>query len=140
MEMVRRIDCTTQIVAQYINTSFAWGRHDCVRMAVAHIRRMGHRASLLKGGTYTSEFGAIKALKRAGFDTLEAALDARFDRIAPAAALPGDLIGLASSGDWPALTVAVGNGRVLGFMEGVCGIMQPNAYKLAWRVPVKGGK
>lgn len=115
---------------------FAYGQHDCVRLVAAHIREMGHKVSLLKGGAYKSEFGAVKALKRAGFDTLEAAIDSRFDRIAPASAVTGDIIGLQSSGDWPALTIALSNGRVLGFMDGICGIMQPNAYMAAWRVPV----
>lgn len=136
MEMVHRINCVTDTVAQYIDARFQWGRKDCVRMCAAHVRRMGHKVSLVKAGEYSSLQGAKAALKRAGFDTLEAALDAHFGpRIAPAAALPGDIIALPSDHEFPALAIRLSNNAVLHSSNGGFAISEPKAFVAAWRVP-----
>ncbi|MGN6208841.1 DUF6950 family protein [Asticcacaulis sp.] len=135
MEMVHRIACASETVAQYIDARFQWGRKDCARMCAAHVRRMGHTVSLVKAGDYSSLKGAKAALKRAGFDTLEAALDARFDRIAPAAALPGDIIALPSDHELPALAVRLSNNAVLHTSNGGFAVSEPLAFVAAWRVP-----
>ena len=90
--------------------------------------------SLLKAGSYSSARGAARALVRLGVKDLCEAMDLLgLPRIAPAMALPGDIIALAGP-EGPALTVAVGNGRVLGFYEaaGVCTVLQPHEYLTAW--------
>jgi len=135
MEMIHRIACASETLAQYKNARFQWGRKDCVRMCASHIRRMGHKVSLVKAGEYSSLQGARAALKRAGFDTLEAALDARFDRIAPAAALPGDIIALPSDWEVPALAIRLSNNAVLHTSNGGFAISEPKAFVAAWRVP-----
>jgi len=138
--LITRAAAAEATVAQLDGKAFEWGRCDCVRMAALHVRRLGHRVALMKAGEYRNELGAVRALKRAGFDRLEDALDARFQRIPPAFALVGDLIGLPSDGDWPALTVQLSHGRVFGFMEGRAGVMHPKAFVAAWRVPVEAPK
>ena len=58
-------------------------------------------------------------------------------RIPPAAALPGDIIAMAMSDGDPfgcSLTVALDNGRILGFKDGICQVLVPLAYVTAWRV------
>lgn len=135
MEMVHRIACASETVAQYIDARFQWGRKDCVRMCAAHIRRMGHAVSLVKAGEYSSLKGAKAALKRAGFETVEAALDARFDRIAPAAALPGDIIALPGVDAFPALAIRLSNNAVLHTSNGGFAVSEPKAFVAAWRVP-----
>ncbi|HTN39753.1 MAG TPA: hypothetical protein VLZ84_01290 [Asticcacaulis sp.] len=135
MEMIHRINCASETLAQYIDARFQWGRRDCVRMCASHVRRMGHKVSLVKAGEYSSLAGAKAALKRAGYETLEAALDARFDPIAPAAALPGDIIALPSDIQFPALAIRLSNNAVLHTSNGGFAISQPLAFVAAWRVP-----
>lgn len=140
-DLVARAAAAQAVVDHYLGRPFHWGRSDCVRLAAMALRKRHHRVSLIKAGDYSSLRGALKALKRAGFDSLEAAVEAQgLMSIPPAAALPCDLIGIppAEPGPWLALSIAIGNGRVLGFQEGFCKVLQPrfdpaNPVR-AWRV------
>lgn len=133
-------------VARFDGRPLAWGRDDCARMAAFHIKRLGHKVSLAKAGSYHSAAGAVRAIRRAGHASLAAAVDAHgLPRIAPARAMMGDLIGLRADGapeadgpeaggeGWVALMVCLGNGRALGFLEGRCGVIQPLEIAIAWR-------
>lgn len=144
--LIRRRDAAQATLDRFNGRALAWGRDDCVRLAAFCARKMGRPVSLAKAGSYSSARGALTALKRAGFDSLEAAVDAQgFVPISPAQALPGDLIGLppVEDGPWLALTVYLGNGRIVGFRDGRCGAMQLHLGALtpdlanrvrAWRV------
>ncbi|MEM9965917.1 MAG: hypothetical protein AAGC58_11265 [Asticcacaulis sp.] len=104
-------------------------------MVAMHLRHMGHRVSLVKAGEYSSAKGAVRALSRMGYDSLEAALDARFVRIAPAEAVVGDIIALPSDCALSALAVRLSNGRVLHSWQGGFSISEPLLFVAAWRVP-----
>jgi hypothetical protein len=112
------------------------GKRDCAILAAHLLHQYGVSVPVMKGMRYSTEAGAIKALKRTGCRDIIAVVDALgLQRIAPAAARTGDLVGLPCDGPWGcALTVAVGNGRLLGFFEGVCHVFQPQTYVAAWRV------
>lgn len=128
MELLQRRDAAQAAVDRFVGRPLAWGRDDCVRMAAFAARKRGRPVSLAKAGSYSSLRGALVALRRTGFASLEAAVDAQgLEPIAQAFALPCDLIGLptAEPGPWLALTIYLGNGRVLGFQEGACKILQP---------------
>lgn len=116
---------------------FKLGKQDCFLMVRAHLVRMGAAvAEFGNVGSYHSPTGARRKLQRAGYADLHAAMDAHFVRIPPAAALIGDVIALEGEEGVGALTVYLGNGRVLGFHETsefAC-ILQPNAYEAAWRI------
>lgn len=137
IEMIRRQQAAQATVDRFKGQPWQLGKNDCVRMAAFALRKMGHRPKLGKAGTYTTGAGALRALKRAGFNSLAEALDALgLARIPPAAALPGDIIMI--PGEAPldgALTVAVGNGRVLGYHEDATGaeVLHPVAFIAAWR-------
>lgn len=143
-ELIRRRNAAQAVFDRFNGEAFAWGRVDCVRLGAATLRAMGRKVSLAKGGSYTTATGALRALKRAGFDSLEAAVDGQqLLRIAPAQALPCDLIGLPGAEhagqSLLALCVALGGGRVLGVRDGVeMGLLQPSAeglaHAIAWRV------
>ncbi|MFT4076841.1 MAG: hypothetical protein QM647_15050 [Asticcacaulis sp.] len=135
MDLIYRTACAEQTVAQYIDARFEWGRYDCARMTAAHVKRMGHKASLAMFGHYKSLAGAKRALTRAGFDSLEAVLDARFARIAPASAWVGDIIALPGDTDMPALAVRLTNGRVICLAGEGFVIAEPVEYVAAWRIP-----
>ncbi len=137
IEAVRRQAAAQAAIDRFKGQPWQLGKNDCVRVAAFVLRRMGHRPQLGKAGAYTTGSGAMRALKRAGFDRLAAALDALgLERIAPAAARVADIVMV--PGEAPldgALMIAVGNGRVLGFHEdlGVAEILQPIAFLAAWR-------
>lgn len=135
-DLIRRRDAAQATIDRFHGKPLAYGRDDCVRMAVFCLRKLGVRVSLLKAGSYRSELGAARALRRTGFATLAEAVDAQgLPRIAPAMALPGDLVGLPAPNGQVGLAVAVGNGRVLAFWETAqaCTVIQPLEYVCAWR-------
>lgn len=140
-EMIRRCDAAHAAVVRFDGRPLVWGREDCARLAAFVMRRLGHKPSLAKAGSYSSATGALRALRRLGYETLADAVDAQgLLRIPPAMARPADIIGLTpeEAGPWCALTVALGNGRVLGFQGGQARILQPNqpalSSAIAWRL------
>ena len=115
------------------------GRNDCVRMVAYHLRRLGWRVKLPPSGAYASLRSARREMAALGFTSLADALDSfGFARIAPAAAGVGDVIELpgAEEGGLGALTIGMGNGRVLGWHPDVRGAvkLQPAEWIRAWRV------
>jgi len=136
--MIRRQQAAQAAVNRFKGEPLIFGKNDCVRMAALVLRKMGRRPQLGKAGSYSSAIGAAHALKRAGYDNLAEALDALgLQRIPPAAALVADLVMLPADGPFGgALTVAVGNGRVLGYHEAVdtAEILHPVAFVSAWRL------
>lgn len=136
-EMIARVAAAQATLDQWKGKPFKLGRADCVRVAASHLRRMGHRVKLPPAGSYGTPRSALKALKDRGFASLAEAMDgAGFDRIAPAAALPGDIVAIPGDMDIGCLTVAMSNGRVAGFHEDCVGVevLQPTEYVAAWRV------
>jgi hypothetical protein len=137
-ELLRRQQAAQATLDRFKGQPLIYGKNDCVRLAAFLLRKMGHRPQLAKAGSYKTPLGAARALQRAGFKDLASAVDALgLPRIAPAAAWPADLVMLPAEGPFGgALSVAVGNGRVLGYHEDVDGadILQPVQYLAAWRV------
>ena len=136
-ELVRRREATQATVDAWKGKPFRLGYSDCVRLTASHLRRMGRKVRLPAQGSYRTLRSAEKALSARGYVDLPAAMDGMgFERIAPAAALPGDVIAIPSEHAIGCLMIAVGNGRALGFHENVEGaeILQPVEYVGAWRV------
>lgn len=123
-------------IDRFLGKAYAPGKRDCAILAAHLLHQYGIPVPVMKGLRYSTEAGAIKSLKRTGCRDIIEAVDALgLQRIAPAAALPGDLVGLPCEGPWGcALTVAVGNGRVFGFLNGVGIVTQPpRLFVAAWR-------
>jgi hypothetical protein len=123
-------------IDRFAGKTYEPGKRDCAIMAAHLLHQYGVAVPVMKGLKYSTEAGAARALKRTGFADLIDAVDALgLERIAPAAARTGDLIGMPCDGPWGcALTVAVGNGRVFGFLDGVAQVQIPSAFTAAWRV------
>lgn len=112
--MIRRVAAAQATYDAFFDREFAWGGADCVRMAALDLQRLGYKPKLSRGGSYASPLAAARALKRAGFASLAAALDdLGLPQIGHAARLPGDLLAFPSHDGWEALGVALGNGRAL---------------------------
>jgi hypothetical protein len=137
--IVVRSQAAQGCIDRFSGKPMAWGKVDCARIVAHNLRGLGIGTSLVKGLTYSTEIGAVRALRSLGCKGMGDAMDAidRAFRIPPAMATIGDVIGMACEGElWDmALVVAVGNGRVLGIKDGVCGILQPdmNHALAAWR-------
>lgn len=113
-------------------------RSDCARLACHLFHHAGVKVPFLKGHSWSTEAGAYRVLRKLGFSDLLEAIDAvGLERIAPARAMPGDLVALpAKDGPWGcALFVMVGNGRVFGFYDGRAQVVRPLEFVAAWRVP-----
>lgn len=137
-ELIKRRDATQATLDAVKGKPFRLGRNDCARIAAGHLRRMGHQVRLPSAGSYASTRTAMKALKERGFaDLLEAMDGMGFERIAPAAALVGDVLALPTSSPLGCLVVVLTNGRALGFVDDVAeaSVIQPVEYTAAWRVP-----
>lgn len=137
-DLIKRRDATQATLDAVKGKPFRLGRNDCARIAASHLRRMGHQVRLPAAGSYASVRGAMKALADRGYANLLAAMDGMgFERIAPAAAHVGDIIALPTESPLGCLTVALTNGRALGFVDDVAeaAVLQPVEYATAWRVP-----
>lgn len=122
-------------IDRFSGKAYEPGKRDCAVLAAHLLHQYGIAVPIMKGLKYRTEAGAIRALKRTGCKDIVAAVDSLgLERIAPAAARTGDLVGLPCEGPWGcALTVAVGNGRVFGFFNGAAHVFEPLAFVAAWR-------
>lgn len=138
--MIVRQEAAQACIDRFNGKPMKWGKVDCGRIVSHNLRHLGIATSLVKGLVYTSEHGALKAMRSLGVNGLGEAMDQfgdRVFRIPPANATQGDVIGMACEGEvWDmALTVALSNGRVLGILGGLATVMQPDLTHAvaAWR-------
>lgn len=135
--MLKRAAATQACMDRFNGKPYDAAMRHCGKLAAHAMHKMGRKAPLLTASRHKTEAGAIKYLKRTGFASLVELMDAMgLERIAPAAALPGDIIGLPSGDAFGcSLAVALGDGLVLGLVEG--GGFQPlvpHQFVAAWRV------
>lgn len=103
---------------------FSWGDRDCAQLVKFVVMRAGHPNPLKGAKDYQGEVGAVRALRHAlkvvgasQDGTLADVLDGLgYRRIAPAEALPGDLLGMGAEPPFGfAMGIAMGNGKALAF-------------------------
>lgn len=129
--LLARVDAAQQAMDHFAGKPLVWGRTDCARLAAHVLKTLGYKPGLSRFGDYKTELGARRALRRHGMTDTPDWLDTIHGliRIAPAAALPGDVVGMPGAGNWTSLTICLGNGRLLGFHPeagvGVCTVVQP---------------
>ncbi len=140
--LVRRVAVADRVAQKFLRQEFKWGERDCVRMAHLVVTGLGLPSPVRRAGTYRSERTAMRALAKAGFKTIDEALDQMFPRIAPAEALPADILGFKSACPQmgSALGVALSNGRCVAFIDdpsvgGNRAILgHSHCAEVAWRV------
>lgn len=136
--LVRKRDAAQKTLDQWRGRPFRLGTSDCVRMIAAHLRLLGYKVKLPNSGSYRTLNSATKALKAAGFSSVGQALDEMgLERIAPASTVAGDVLELPATNSLGAFTVALGNGRVVGYHEDApagATVLQPIEFVCAWRV------
>jgi hypothetical protein len=133
--MLKRAAAVQACMDRFAGKPYSAGSRDCAKLAAHALHKMGRSCRLLSDARHTTEQGALLYVRRKGFENLVELMDATgLPRIAPASALPGDIIGLESGDAFGcSLTVALGDGLVLGFKDGVCQPVQPHAFVAAWR-------
>lgn len=141
--LVRRRNAAQDALDHWRPRKWLMGENDCLRMFARHARLLGHRIKIPPARSYRTVKGALKKLEELGHESLPAAIDSLgFGRIAPAAAVVGDLVQLPGDDErLPALTIALGNGRVVGWHESVAHggaeVLQPLELVTAWRIEPK---
>lgn len=107
-EMVRRQQALEKTMTRFAGKTQKLGTADCIQLVRAHLRNMGHR-KIPATGQYGTPAGAVRALKKTGFDTFEALFDSLLPRIAPAAMLAGDIALVEAAPD----ETAIGGGTMV---------------------------
>lgn len=116
MKLHARALATSAVIDRFQPKPFSWKtRGNCAHLAVAQARAMGARLPSVP--RFESHAGAVRALRRMGFDTLEALLDRHLRRIPPAMLIVGDLAMLPGAAPFGALTVATGGAHLIGWHE-----------------------
>ena len=134
-ELEIRVAATSKTFDKFNGQALVLGKCDCARMVAFHLRSLGYKFSLLKGGRYTNEIGARLALKKLGVSSLSEIMDMHFPRIAPAEARTGDVMCVEGDGGMgDAMQVVLHRGNGLGFYEGVCAELKVLKHGAAWRV------
>lgn len=134
-ELERRVAATQATFARFNGQPFVLGTTDCARLVAFHLKQMGFKPSLLKGGAYSTPVGARRALTRMGVSSLSEIMDRHFVRIGQAEARVGDVSCVRGADDMgDAMQVVLHRNTVLGFMDGVCGELVNQEFGPAWRV------
>ena len=134
--LLQRVAAAQATLDRFKGRAFRFGTNDCARMVAFHLKRLGVPVRLARAGSYRSTLGATRALRALGYPSLAEALDGHgLTRIAPAAAVVGDIVELPGEPPFGALAVVMGNGRALAYHQDAEGavVVQPTAYVAAWR-------
>ncbi|MDX3908427.1 MAG: hypothetical protein QHC67_01215 [Sphingobium sp.] len=133
----RRHAAIEATMAKYRDRPFAWGKVDCARVGAFHLKQLGHKISISRGGSYTSALGAQRAIKKFGVTTLPELIESLgLTEIPYSRMLLGDLAQI--EGDSPIGTIGIytSNGNLFGFHQDHPGLvtLQPHNILRAWSV------
>lgn len=126
------------LIVKFYRKPFNWGANDCAHLIADCLVSMGHDNPLSRVPPYHDYRSAKKAMKKSGITNFSKYLDERFERIAPAMALPGDIVGIPT--EYPdtfdvSLGVALGDGRVMAFADHGADYGPVGVCTSAWRIP-----
>ncbi len=133
-ELELRVAATSATFDKFNGQPLVLGKTDCARMVAFHLKQLGFKPSLLKGGAYSTEVGARRALMRMGVESLSEIMDLHFPRIAPADARTGDICCVRGKTLGDSMQVVLHRNHVLGLNEGVFAELVVLEHRFAWRV------
>ena len=138
---IKRAAATQACMDRFCGRTYAPGVRDCGKLTAHALHKQGRSAKLINASRHTTEAGAVRYIRKAGFIDLLGLMDAVLpgSRIGSAETLPGDIVALAMPDGDPfgcSLTVALDPCaiRVLGFKDGVGQVLMPVEIVTAWRV------
>lgn len=122
IELLARTQAVQKAVDTHYGKSIDWKQHDCLRLISTCLQALGHPSPLKEINNYSGEKTALIALRKSGFENLaDALLSKGFQEIAPAEALAGDVVVIDAESPWTyALGLALGDGRLIAFANGIC--------------------
>lgn len=138
--MIKRANTVQACMNEYGYKEVTPGTHDCLTLTACAMNGQGIDTSLISDWSGKTWADGYSYIKRKGFDDLVSLMDSALPdrRIAPAAALPGDIIALPAADErfGCSLAVALDNGRVLGLnaASGLIEPLQPRMFVCAWRL------
>lgn len=133
-ELEIRVAATSKTFDKFNGQALVLGKVDCARMVAFHLRSLGHKFSLLKGGHYSNEIGARLALKKLGVSSLSEIMDMHFPRIGLADARTGDVSCVRGEGDMgESMQVVLHRQNVIGLKDGVFAELAVIEPLYAWR-------
>ena len=116
LDLRERARITQDTLDHFQDKPFVWHSRDCGALASHHARACGKEVPTPR--PYKTARGALRAIRELGHSNLEALVDSLFEPIAPAFALPGDLIAVPASEEWGvALGLYLGNERLMAFAD-----------------------
>lgn len=135
MILIARTQAAQAVIDAFHSKPFVWGQTDCLNVAALALKKLGHTAPLMGVAKYSTERGALKAMKQAGHASLADAVDAYgLTRIPPASALPGDIVAYLGDGfGGYGLGVCLGDDRLLGCANGIVDHAPMSIASIAWR-------
>lgn len=116
---------------------FVWGEHDCFTGLIIPVVEAitGDTASLRKfAGKYKTENGALRVMKRAGFENLGDYLASEFPEIHPSEARVGDLVAIPTKDGFGHALGVVNGERVFVMLERSLGTRSLTEATRAYRV------
>ncbi|WP_334185080.1 DUF6950 family protein [Novosphingobium sp.] len=139
MDLLERVTKTQTTIDQFLNKDFAWGEFDCAALAATHVENLGFETVRSKARKYSTEIGAKRALHKLGYSSMEDLVDSYgFERIPPAMAITGDIVGFPGGTDdhqWTGLGVMIDPGQhLIAFANGRCMVGPTSVCTVAWRV------
>ncbi|QDK32667.1 DUF6950 family protein [Sphingomonas sp. IC081] len=139
MNLLERVERTQKSIDEFFGQPFKWGEADCGILAGRHLENMGFETRLAEARRYSTELGAKRAMTALGCASMEDFIDAYgFQRIPPAMALPGDIVGFPGGSDerpWTGLGVMIDAGEhLIGFANGEVMRGPARVCTVAWRV------
>lgn len=141
--LIERVESTQKTIDYWLGQEFEWGVADCGQMVGWHLEQAGITTPLKDARAYTTDIGAKRAMKALGADSMEDLIDRLgFERIAPAMAIVGDIVGLPGGTDddqWTALGVHTGQDKILAFAAAENDVARVHSgsasvVTIAWRV------
>lgn len=136
-ELIRRQQAVAFILKKYKSASCDFVRADCVRMLRTLLVKLGY-SRLPRLPRYDTLAGAVRALRERGWNSTPELIDEILPgrRIAPAEMWLGDVAVAPDESGLGAIWVAIGGGRMLGWIDGSdkAAVIEPLTIEAAWRV------
>jgi hypothetical protein len=119
MAALSKVQALSQLTREWgYPRQFEWGQSDCAAFANRACELIRGVPALPNWPKYSTALGAQKALKKAGFEHLDAALDHYLERL-PDGSVPkaGDLFAMSANQDGPWHATAISHGGWRGFVS-----------------------
>jgi len=116
MDYIDRVKAAQATKDHFYSKMLEYGTVDCLQIADFCLRQLGHNNPTKSVRKYSSERGALRALKSSGYESLVDAVNGYgLKPIPPAAAMAGDIIAYPGEGfGGYALGIALGDNKFLG--------------------------